>query len=289
MRIFSVLLALFLLTACGIKSAPIAKDTLNIPVPDAVILSLQDDGVLIRNNNPNYQILAERALQNSGIFTQDSFERVSLIAPNSQFVDTDVEIGGKYIYRFKNYNERYNTFSRGSTKNIVYSPPVSLSDVVIKQYSDSACVITKSSNVVDYSQVIVNGRDAGNIYEGMLCFDLPNSLVVNIMLIPYDFSGNAGIPYEERLKRDEVTTLLPPQNAKALREGGTVILTWDDAKDIDSVAIYIRNGKAIRLLQKTDITLFKYTIPSAKACVDFELASIRDNFESDRVKITSCP
>lgn len=276
--------------ACGIKAQPIPKDSLKIPYPVNVGLALQDDGVLVTNGEDNYTVLVEKSVNEDTLFSNRMFKRVSMVNPESVYLDKDVKEGLTYTYRFRNYNAQYNTYSVPTVRTIKYFAPVKLGEVKIEQHISSACVSTRLNSVTEYAVVSVNGHEAGHIGEnGSACFDLPNSLVVSIIVIPYDYNGNAGTPYETTLKRDEALVLLPPQNVMALRERNRIVLTWDKAANVDGYSVYINDGGSVRPLAKTDITLYQYDLSGNLGCVDFELSSERNGKESDRVKVTSCP
>lgn len=289
-KIVLLILAGILAAACGIKSPPIPKSSLNIPYPDAINVSVTDKGILIENMSEKYTVLAERSETNEGFIAGDIYKRISLITPRNSYLDKEVKSGITYIYRFKNFYPEYNTYSPAVTRTLKYYVPVTMNNVKIKQEPSSICINADMSSATNYVSVNLNGKEAGDIKMGQECFDLPNSLIVNVLLIPYDFYGNPGTPYQETLKRDENIVLLPPQNARALREGENVILSWDKAGKADEFLIYIRGEDGNpKLLESTNITIYKYQNANPEKCTEFEISSQRDKKESDRVKISSCP
>lgn len=294
MKIFKTQLALLAVLlwvwACGIKSPPIPKDSLNIPFPINVGLTLDEKGVIVANNEDNYTVLVEKAINEDTLFSNRMFKRVSMIKPDSTYLDEDVQEGLTYTYRFKNYDSHYNTFSGATTKTIKYSAPVTLGETNISQYENTVCISTALNTVTDYAVVNINGRNIGKIEkDGSACFDLPETLVVNIMVLPYDFNGNSGVPYKTTINRNAELVLLPPQNIRALRNNNSVVLTWDKAANVDSYNIYIKEKSGLKLVGSTDITLYQHSIGKNQKCIDFEMSSVRGTQESGKVKITSCP
>lgn len=283
--------AVFMMTACGIKAPPVPKETLEIPQPVSVGLALRDNGVLVTNGDATSTVLVEKTASTGGFFRNRMFKRVSMIRPNSVYLDEDVEEETTYTYRFRNYSTQYHTYSRPTVKTIKYFALVKLGDVQIEQHEKSACINTELNSVTEYAAINVNGHGVGFIEKDGVpaCFDLPGSLIVNIMIMPYDYNGNAGTPYATTLKRDEALVLLPPQNAKALREKDTIVLTWDKAENVDGYIIYVKDEVSLKWVTETDVTLYRYLRPVPQGCVNFELSARRGEDESDRVKITSCP
>lgn len=276
--------------SCGIKSPPIPKSSLKIPYPDAVRASVKDDGILIENLNQKYTMLVERSEISKNFATGDIFKRLSFVSPGNSYLDKNVKRDVSYIYRFRNFYPEYNTYSPAVTRTLKYYVPVSVKNVKISQENRKICIKADLSAATNYISVNINGKEAGNIKLGSECFDLPNSLVVGILLIPYDFEGNPGTPYNENIKQNETMVLLPPQNAKAMREGTNVILSWDKAGKVDEFLIYVRDEqKKLKLLEKTNITIYKYKNADNKDCSEFEISALRDGNESDRIKISSCP
>lgn len=293
MKIYKLCILIFAIAAglsCGIKSPPIPKSSLNIPYPDAIRVTVKDDGILIENLNQKYTMLAERSEISKNFASGDIFKRLSFVSPNSSYLDKNVKRDVSYIYRFRNFYPEYNTYSPAVTRTLKYYVPVSVKNVIISQEDRKICIKADLSAATNYISVNINGKEAGNIKLGSECFDLPNSLVVGILLIPYDFEGNPGTPYNENIKQNETMVLLPPQNAKALREGANIILSWDKAGKIDDFLIYVRDEQnQLRLLEKTNITIYKYLNASKENCSEFEISASRDGKESDRIKISSCP
>lgn len=276
--------------SCGIKSAPIPKSSLNIPYPDAIRVSVRDNGILLENMNDKYTTLAERSDSVREVFMGDLYKRLSFISPRNSYLDSGVKPGVTYIYRFKNFYPEYNTYSPAVTKTIKYYIPVSIKNIKIVLEEKRICINAELSKSTNYISVNLNGKEVGNIKLGQECFALPNSLLLNALLIPYDFDGNPGTPYQETIKRDENMVLLPPQNAKALRQNNDVILSWDKGGIKDEFLLYIRgqDGK-LKQLTKTNITIYKYLGADDKKCEEFEISALRGEKESDRIKISSCP
>ena len=238
-KIFLIILCLFL-WACGIKSAPIPKSSLNIPYPDTVKVSVTDEGVLIENLSDKYTMFAERSEYSRNLMLVDVYKRLSLISPNTSYLDKNVEQSVTYIYRFKNFYTEYNTFSPAVSRTIKYYVPVTIKNVSLNLFRKEICITTNASSAVKNISVNINGKDMGGISSGQECFELPNTLTINLLLIPYDFEDNPGVAYTETIKRDEDTVLLPPQNAKALRQGKTIIISWDKGAAGDVYNVYLK-------------------------------------------------
>lgn len=71
----------FMIYACGLKSDPVPKGTLDIPYPQAIDYAVNSDGISIYNGSDNYTLFVEKVDESIGFFNLAGFKRVALINP----------------------------------------------------------------------------------------------------------------------------------------------------------------------------------------------------------------
>lgn len=290
-RYTALIFLIFILAACGIKSDPVAKSSLDIPYPTAIDYAINSEGVSIYNGSDNYTLFVERADENIGFFNLAGFKRVALINPKQVFIDTDVVNNRLYKYRFRHYYGRIKTYSPAIIKTIKYYSPIKHANInVTYERNSRVCVYPSLSDVVAKTIVTINGVKAGEAKNGIkTCFDeLPvNSATLSVIAMPYDRDNNTGIPYQMNFKRDTSTLNLPPQNVVVKRKGNDIILTWDKEKNNPKYNIYIiENGKD-KFIKQVDVELFRYTAKDNK-CVNFKLATVRNKKVSKKIAVSAC-
>lgn len=293
MKIYKVVLLLLfigVINGCGVKAPPIPKDSINIPIPVKVNVSINDEGILVSNEQDNISVVVERAIVEENIFYRKIYKRIALIQPNKTYLDKSVVDGMSYTYRFKNYNAEYKTFSSPTVRNITYNMPIKISSVKTTEKDDTVCLNIKLNDATKYADIIINSKNVDRINKSKnKCYPLPSSLNISIIVLPYDDEEITGIAYETTIIRDSKKVLLPPQNIKAYRDDTSVVLSWDTNKNVDEYNIYVKENDKFKLVGTTSVTLFKYNIDDDQNCVDFELSSVSKNRESSKIQVTSCP
>lgn len=287
----ALLITVFMLYACGLKSNPVPKGTLDIPYPTAIDYAINSDGVAIYNGSDNYTLFVEKADESIGFFNLASFKRVALINPKQTYTDTDVVNNRVYKYRFRHYYGKVKTYSPALMKTIKYYSPIKHSIIKITyERNKRVCVYPGLSDVVANTIVTINGTKMGEAKNGIkTCFDdLPvNSATLSVMAIPYDYDNNTGIPYRQDFKRDTSKLNLPPQNIVVRRNGNDIVLTWDKEKNNPKYNVYITTNGKDKFIQQVDVELFRYSAKDNK-CVDFKLTTIRDKKESKKISVSAC-
>lgn len=287
----ALLITVFMLYACGLKSNPVPKGTLDIPYPTAIDYAINSDGVAIYNGSDNYTLFVEKADESIGFFNLAGFKRVALINPKQTYTDTDVVNNRIYKYRFRHYYGKVKTYSPALMKTIKYYSPIKHSIINITyERNRRVCVYPGISDIVANTVVTINGTKMGEAKNGIkTCFDdLPvNSATLSVMAIPYDYDNNTGIPYRQDFKRDTSKLNLPPQNIVVRRNGNDIVLTWDKEKGSPKYNIYITTNGKDKLIQQVDIELFRYSAKDNK-CVDFKLSTIRNKQESKKISVSAC-
>lgn len=280
-----------MLYACGLKSNPVPKGTLDIPYPTAIDYAINSDGVAIYNGSDNYTLFVEKADESIGFFNLAGFKRVALINPKQTYTDTDVVNNRVYKYRFRHYYGKVKTYSPALMKTIKYYSPIKHSIIKITyERNKRVCVYPGISDIVVNTIVTINGTKMGEAKNGIkTCFDeLPvNSATLSVMAIPYDYDNNTGIPYRQDFKRDTNTLNLPPQNIVVRRNGNDIILTWDKEKNNPKYNVYITANGKDKFIQQVDVELFRYSAKDNK-CVDFKLTTIRNKKESKKISVSAC-
>lgn len=287
----ALLITVFMLYACGLKSNPVPKGTLDIPYPTAIDYAINSDGVAIYNGSDNYTLFVEKADESIGFFNLAGFKRVVLINPKQTYTDTDVVNNRVYKYRFRHYYGKVKTYSPALMKTIKYYSPIKHSIIKITyERNKRVCVYPGLSDIVANTSVTINGTKMGEAKNGIkTCFDdLPvNSATLSVVAIPYDYDNNTGIPYMQDFKRDTSKLNLPPQNIVVRRNGRDIILTWDKEKNNPKYNIYITTDGKDKFIQQVDVELFRYKATDNK-CVDFKLTTIRNNKESKKMSVSAC-
>ena len=287
----ALLITVFMLYACGLKSDPVPKGTLDIPYPQAIDYAINSDGVAIYNGSDNYTLFVEKADESIGFFNLAGFKRVALINPKQTYTDTDVVNNRIYKYRFRHYYGKVKTYSPALMKTIKYYSPIKHSIINITyERNKRVCVYPGFSDIVANTIVTINGTKIGEAKNGMkTCFDeLPvNSATLSVMAIPYDYDNNTGIPYRQDFKRDTSQLNLPPQNIVVRRNGNDIVLTWDTEKNSPNYNVYITANGKDKFIQQIDVELFRYSAKDDK-CVDFKLTTIRNGKESKKISISAC-
>lgn len=287
----ALLITVCMLYACGLKSNPVPKGTLDIPYPTAIDYAINSDGVAIYNGSDNYTLFVEKADESIGFFNLAGFKRVALINPKQTYTDTDVVNNRVYKYRFRHYYGKVKTYSPALMKTIKYYSPIKHSIIKITyERNKRVCVYPGISDIVVNTIVTINGTKMGEAKNGIkTCFDeLPvNSATLSVMAIPYDYDNNTGIPYRQDFKRDTNTLNLPPQNIVVRRNGNDIILTWDKEKNNPKYNVYITANGKDKFIQQVDVELFRYSAKDNK-CVDFKLTTIRNKKESKKISVSAC-
>ena len=287
----ALLITVFMLYACGLKSNPVPKGTLDIPYPKAIDYAINSDGVAIYSGSDNYTLFVEKADESIGFFNLAGFKRVVLINPKQTYTDTDVVNNRVYKYRFRHYYGKVKTYSPALMKTIKYYSPIKHSIIKITyERNKRVCVYPGLSDIVANTSVTINGTKMGEAKNGIkTCFDdLPvNSATLSVVAIPYDYDNNTGIPYRQDFKRDTSKLNLPPQNIVVRRNGRDIILTWDKEKNNPKYNIYITTDGKDKFIQQVDVELFRYKATDNK-CVDFKLTTIRNNKESKKMSVSAC-
>ncbi len=282
----ALLITVFMLYACGLKSNPVPKGTLDIPYPEAIDYAINSDGVAIYNGSDNYTLFVEKADESIGFFNLAGFKRVALINPKQTYTDTDVVNNRIYKYRFRHYYGKVKTYSPALMKTIKYYSPIKHSIINITYESNKrVCVYPGFSDIVANTIVTINGTKIGEAKNGIkTCFyELPvNSATLSVMAIPYDYDNNTGIPYRQDFKRDTSKLNLPPQNIIVRRNGNDIVLTWDKEKNSPNYNVYITTNGKDKFIQQVDVELFRYSAKDDK-CVDFKLTTIRN-----KISVSAC-
>lgn len=287
----ALIITVFMVYACGLKSDPVPKGSLDIPYPTAIDYAINSEGVAIYNGSDNYTLFVEKADESIGFFNLAGFKRVALINPKQTYVDTDVVNNRIYKYRFRHYYGKVKTYSPALMKTIKYYSPIKHSSINITyEKNKRVCVYPGLSDVVANTIVTINGTKMGEAKNGIkTCFDeLPvNSATLSVMAMPYDYDNNTGIPYRQDFKRDTSRLNLPPQNIVVRRNGNDIVLTWDKEKNNPKYNVYITTNGKDRFIQQVDVELFRYSAKDDK-CVDFKLTTIRNKKESKKISVSAC-
>lgn len=276
------------LISCGIKTDPIPKSSVDIPYPSAIDYNINPGGISIYNGSGEWTLFVERADEETGFITLSSFKRVALINPKQVFTDTEVENGKVYKYRFRHYYGKIKTYSPALVKTIKYYEPIKLENAKIVKERNKICASASLSSVVTTIDVMINGTKADSMMAGQKkCFNMPETSVISVMMIPYNSENNPGKAYETTITQNAGTANLPPQNVIVRRSENDIVITWDEAENASYIVYADNNGK-LRRIAALDVSLFRYKAKGTDNCVDFKLSTVRKGKESKKIGVSAC-
>ncbi len=281
--------AIILLVGCGKKDNPVPKNIFNTPSLADVSIKLDIDGVRLTNNSDNHTLFVEKERVVKNLFFRYEYERVTLIAPNMSYLDTDVIEGREYLYRFYAYNSMDQSYSKPTTKSVRYEIPVRIGNISSKIVGSTLCVEIDDMRGMDNVTFYLNGNFVYEYNEGdgKYCIDIPSTIMIDFKAVPHR-KGSEGVPYIKSFKRDPSDGLFPPQNIKVVQTGSRSILSWDKLKGYDEYNIYVDKDGKQELLTTTVATIFSYSIPKGDECATLKLSSVKGGEESSLITVAIC-
>ena len=282
-------IAIIILVGCGKKDDPVPKNIFNTPSPADVSISLNIDGVKLTNNSDNYTLFVEKEKVVKNLFFRYKYERVTLIAPNMSYIDTNVIEGREYLYRFYAYNSRDQSYSKPTIKSVTYEIPVRIDNISAKIVGSRLCAEIGDMRGMDNVTFYINGNFVYEYNEddGEYCVDIPSTIMIDFKAVPHR-KGSEGVPYIKSFKRDPSDGLFPPQNIKVVQTANRSILSWDKLTGYDEYNVYVEKDGKLEILTTTVATIFSYSIPKGDECATLKLSSVKDGKESSLITVAIC-
>ncbi len=282
-RIYLFLCLLILLStiACGHRAAPMPKQSLTLPPPDWIVLSIVDGRVNIVNSSDTYPVVVERAISELGDLSFPAYTRIGIVAPSDTFVDNTTESGIRYSYRLTTAHNRYYVYSTPITRIVSFRGPVKIESIIPVIVDDNLCPRITTTPSVNHTLLYLNGQLTTPDNKG--CYPLPLTVQVLMVVVPYTESDTPGTPYSTTITRDIETALLPPQNIRIVRVNDNITLTWDTAANATGYQVTVDGITTV-----IDETIFRWkAVPGT--CVNFTLRTIWDKRLSSPIIAESCP
>lgn len=224
-----IVAALFIFAACGKKTDPIPKDTLeNVAAPKAVIVKPQPEGMFIANNE-NALLIVEKAVpQENGECSQ--YQRIKILEPKADFIDTDVTVGQKYLYRLTKRTLTYKLTSEPSLFSVVYHVPPHVTEATFIKTDAGYDVNVVPSG--DFMRMDIYSAGKSIVQTGHRNAQVPaadiKSNTLGIRLT--DDYGNIGDLYTLTLVKKPAPEIMPPNpvtNLAGAYIGGALRIVWD--------------------------------------------------------------
>lgn len=281
LKYISLILLVMVMVACGKKGAPLPKESLNLPAPEWVTFTLQEEGVLISNPSANV-VNVQKTVSEVGDLSVPFYRKLVNIPPNSTFIDNETEENVRYIYRLRTKHDRYDAYSAYISKTVEFKKKIIIEDVTTTVTNGILCLnISANKNVASYD-IMLNGKKA-ELNEDS-CYSLPPVENVLLVIVPYDVNGMPGSAYSRTLEQNVEQNFLPPQNIRVVRRGNTSVLSWNSSPLAKGYRVSVDNSS-----YTMDAAIFSYTHINDDTCTEFVLESIDSGgLSSARVSISSC-
>jgi len=287
MKYFSLLLtALLILTACGKKTDTIPKDALeNVQPPRAVIVRAQEEGFYIANNED--AVLYVEKAKREGLECA-LFNRLVVLEPKQDYLDTDVEIDKEYTYRLVKQTIKYKLTSSPREFPVVFSPPPNVADSEVVKGDDSIAVSIKTTHPFIRMDVITGGKSI--IQTGHNYFTIKPEQVVNntITLKLMDIYGNIGdlynITFEAPKKPAE--PLKDVENLTAAYLGGALRIVWDTVERADRYEVTVCEDVSCETIE-AKLPFIAYEKEFDK-CIDIAVQALNPEQSSNTAKYRYC-
>lgn len=276
---FILLLLVCFLISCGKKTEPVSKDSFIIsPVNTSEVLFLGESGVILKNHSKKYNLLVEKA-----VFTDNctgDFKVVADINPEGTFVDQNVAIGKEYIYGFYHVDNYLKFSSVRSTKKVVYSRPVKVTDFIYDiGDADTLRGNVTFSDAVNFFKISLNGKEIDIKRQNSFEILLENRDKNIIEIIPFDNYLNKGITFSQEIINKRKFFLVPPSDFNVIKTAEKYLLSWDKIDGAKGYRVYYDD--------KNITTSESYAFISLSVC-NVYVSSFNEVFESDKAEVNLC-
>lgn len=270
-----LLLILTVIFSCGKKLDPKPKDSIIIPAPQNIVLENRNDGIYIKNNE-EYTLFVEKSSIDDKRCASD-FRFLTKLKNGEEFIDRNVEESLSYVYRFTSIDEAIGVESIFRTKSILYSKPISITNLIITPKPTGEAQISLEFDHKPRGFTIkINNKDLGRFQGDNITLLLEDREQNEIIITPYDQYNNIGIPKKVIYQNPRVYFITPPSNIKHIFDEKVVLLNWDDVPYATGYKIYDTNNN---LMIDTKVN---YTKIEINRCIEFYISSYNDYVESEK-------
>lgn len=286
MRLISILLlSAAVLFSCGKKTDPVPKSTLeDLTPPAAVFYSVVDEGVRIENQEKD-NLLIEKGIPEGNECT--FFNKVTVIGPQSVYIDKEVSADQKYFYRVKKKTVKYGLLSSPYVFSLTYEKPLKIKNAQYLKTPLGYNISIDSSDIFMRFDVYSGGKSiaqTGGSSADVLSSEMSGN---SLTLVLTDYYGNKGemykleIPVEKKLMLpsavETVTVLDYALNKR---------IAWSDNENTQSYIIEVCSGGACDIFTSVN-TSIDYTKPF-KTCIDISVTAVNGDGKSKPTKIKYC-
>lgn len=286
MKYFSLLIAaLLILTACGKKTDPIPKNTLeDARPPKNVIVRAQEEGFFIANNEEAI-IFVERAVRDG--LSCGIYEPVVTLTPKQDYLDTDVEIDKEYSYKLVKQTLKYKLISEPREYPVTFSPPPNVEDADVMIGGDNIIVDIKSTHPYTRMDVYTGGESI--IQTGHDSFTINPEEVKDhtLSIVLMDIYGNKGTGYsidltppKQPLPLEDITGLNAAYLGNALR------IVWDSVENAANYEVTVCQDVSCETI-KSKLPFIAYEKEFDK-CIDIAVKALNPEQSSNTAKYRYC-
>ena len=276
-------MALFIV-GCGKKTDPIPKDALeNISPPKSVVVQSQPEGVFIANNE-NALLIVERAIPNGE--TCSEYERIKVLEPKTDFIDTTVKADNAYYYRLTKKTLRYKLISDPRVFPVIYQIPPVITKATFIRDDENITVDIESSkefmrmDIYSAKELLATTGKTTSIIPNM---NLASSLTIRLT----DYFGNKGTTYMLDITPPKV--VIPPAKVTGLAAaniGGTLRVVWDSTFDNLKYEIKVCENVSCETLS-SPLPFLVYKKEFDK-CINITVNALSENSRSEDSSIRFC-
>lgn len=280
-----LLIALLLLAGCGKKTDPIPKSTLvDLTPPAAVFYSVTDEGVRIENQEKD-NLLIEKGIPEGEECT--FFNTVTLIGPNSVYVDKEVDADQKYFYRVKKKTVKFGLLSSPYVFSLTYEKPLKIKDAQLLKTPLGYNVTIEPSDIFMRFDVYSGGKSiaqTGGSSADVLSSEMSGN---RLTLVLTDYYGNKGelyaleIPVEKKLKLPSAV-----ETVSVLDYALNKRIAWSDTENTVSYIIDVCVGSVCEQFTSPNTSIL-YTKP-IKKCIDVTVTAVNGDGNSKPKKVKYC-
>lgn len=279
-----------MLSGCGKKTNPISKDAIELPVPTKYVLSNTDKGVYIRNNDNKYTLFVEKSsLDDDNCST--SFAFVAKLKPKEDFTDDKVKVAAAYTYRLMNMDEEIGVQSQPVDKNIIYSKPINVMEVLITPYpTGDVDLRLRFDQMPRFFTITLNGKELGRFNGDNATILLEDMDKNTIVITPVDRFNNTGNIKTVVYENPKMYFLTPPKDIGYFydSDNNTVFLHWDSVDYATGYKVYEeKKDEKGFLISDTSVPFAKF-VYHLKGCKQFGISAYNSKTESKKAYIKVC-
>ena len=286
MKYISLLFAaLLILTACGKKTDPIPKASLeNVQYPKSVIVKAQPEGFFIANNEEAFLIVEKADFVGSEC---SSYSRLKVLTPGEDFIDTDVQPDQAYVYKVTKKTIKYKLLSAPRLYPVVFSIPPVVQDIEVTQ--DDGAVILDVTPSSDFIRMDIYSGGKSIVQTGYTTAKAEQKDIVNnnVEISLMDSYGNRGDRFPVSIVPETKPEPLPEiTGLTAVFIGGAARIVWDSVKGAASYETKVCNDVSC----ETITTAVPYAVYEKEFdnCIDITVNALNTKLRSTSASYRFC-